>query len=301
MMMTKQLRSSAAAVTKGVGQIASRELVAHQCTAVVGGDLFYWSGGGLGWMGPSVLYGKSPPAPDWKKSHWCWAWNVEVHEKCSFRIICLEIYLFSSRLNHHHIFIFNDPIIVIVIMTPSVGRIGHLRANSSISDSVCPESRAVSIANGLYTTVMFWPTLHCTQSIVKQLWHVVFQSAPDGFVYVHQDRIQKRTKSVPKCTKVYRSVPAKTAPKCIKVNEELERELHISTNGRRISTNHRGALITNHRAALQLIPDNQGYFNLGRILERKAEATVATARQVWEQSKLKGGMSFRTELAVLKI
>ena len=50
----ERFHSSAA---KGDGQIASR--------VVLGGSLVQGWWVGSGWMGPSVLYGKSPPAPDW--------------------------------------------------------------------------------------------------------------------------------------------------------------------------------------------------------------------------------------------
>ena len=76
----------------------------------------------------------------------------------------------SSNKNHHHIFILNCPIIVIVIITPSVGRIGHLRANSSISDSAYPPAvhyyPEPSQLPMDYTQQSTEP--HCTQSIVER-------------------------------------------------------------------------------------------------------------------------------------
>ena len=134
----------------------------------------------------------------WQISSWArlkkfTEWNVEVHEKCILKFsICLEIYFFSLKKNHHHIFIFNDPIIVIVIIALSVGRIGHLRANSSISDSACPPAvhqyPEPSQLPMDYTQQSTEP--HCTQSIVET------------------SRPPECTKWISRCTKIeYKSTP----------------------------------------------------------------------------------------------
>ena len=72
--------------------------------------------------------------------------------------------------------------------------------------------------------------------------HCIVQSEPRD--KVHQDRIQMWTK-----------LEYKSAPKVHQSEGRVHQstESRISTNGRHISTNHRGGLITNHRAA-----DNQG-------------------------------------------
>ena len=201
MMRMKQLRSSsAAAVTKGVGQIASRE--GGGCQPLHWLDVEGW--GEDGWA-PACFLANLLLRRIENKSHSYWDWNVEVHEKC----ICLEIYFFpQTRI----IIIFSSSLIESWSLSSSHHQLGELdtwgliplfQTQSIHHQSSSPVSRGLNCQWILRNCVLCYTSLH-SRSSVEQRTQVLLQSEPKD--KVHQDRIQMWTKLEYKSApKVYKS------------------------------------------------------------------------------------------------